>query len=98
MTNTAPAVETLSEYYADASVRRRILEYCGHSPDRPPTCVFLAAMDGRDGPYSNWDSAPRCPLDGLDSLLADGADIARSAWDTENLLVHLDIDYQNLDE
>jgi len=94
----AAGVETLSEYYADAAVRRRILEYCGDSPDRPSTCVFLAEMDGRDGPYADWDRAPRCSLEGLDSLLADGADIARSTWDTENLLVHLDIDYQNTDE
>src|SRR5215218_9682802 len=98
MRYAATGVETLGEYYADTAVRHRIMEYCVYSPDGSSGCVFLAGMDSRDGQYVSWDNAGRCAPDSLDSLLADGADIARSMWDTGNLLVQLDLDYHNEDE
>ena len=88
---------TLSEYYADPFVRLRIREYCGGTADRRPTCVYFAAVRGIDGPQTSWDRAARFPVDAYAMLLGGGADVARSMWDRSNLLVHLDIDYQNID-
>jgi len=36
-------------------------------------------------------------VNALEALLADGADVARSMWDRSNMLIHLDLDYQNVD-
>ena len=90
-------IETLQDYYADPFVYDRIREYCGVSVDRPPTCLYLAAMTPSDGPFDTWDRAPRYPVEALNGLMAAGADIARSTWDRSNLLIHLDVDYQNAD-
>ncbi|HET9265360.1 MAG TPA: hypothetical protein VFO14_20075 [Vicinamibacterales bacterium] len=38
------------------------------------------------------------PPEDLVRLLEAGADISRSTWDLDSLLVHLDIDYQNVDK
>jgi hypothetical protein len=75
-------------------VRLRIREYCGETTTTPPSCVYLSALNGHDG---SWDPARRVPVDALDRLLAEGADVARSMWDRSNLLIHLDIDYVNVD-
>ncbi len=83
----------IPEYYGDSCVRRRIQEYCGDTADRP-TCVYLSAV--RSGDYS-WDQGRRLPVEALDSLLQEGADVARSMWDSANVLIHLDIDYHNID-
>jgi len=88
---------TLAEYYADPHVRARIVEYCGGSADRGPTAIYLASMMGGDRPFLTWDMAPRCEPGALHVLLDAGADIARSAWDVEGLLLHVDLDYQNVD-
>ena len=44
-----------------------------------------------------WERAPRRPPHALGELLAAGCDISRSHWDVANLVVHLDLDYQNTD-
>ena len=93
---TSPTT-TLEAYYADPRVRQRIREYCGASGDEAPTSVYLTALTGKEGPSVTWDRAPRYPLGELDHLMAAGADITRSTWDTSSLLIHLDIDYQNSD-
>jgi hypothetical protein len=90
-------LETLIDYYADPSVRARIREYAGGSPDEAPTSVYVAALQGAEGQHATWDRASHYAIDSLDSLLARGADIARSMWDTAALLIHLDIDYLNID-
>jgi Xylose isomerase-like TIM barrel len=59
--------------------------------------VYLTAITGKEAPSVTWDRAPRYPLSGLERLMAAGADITRSTWDTSSLLIHLDIDYQNSD-
>jgi hypothetical protein len=97
MGRPVPHIASLSEYYADPIVRLRIREYCGDSPDQPTRCLFLAGIDSRAGQDVGWDRAPRYPLDELGALLANGADIARSTWDASSLLIHLDIDYLNVD-
>jgi hypothetical protein len=88
---------TLAEYYADAHVRARIVEYCGGTVNQPATAIYLSSMTAGDRPFVTWDMAPRRPAAALDALLDAGADIARSAWDTGSLLLHIDLDYQNVD-
>jgi len=81
-------VDRLADYYDNPWVRRRIREYCGDT-GADPTCVYLSAI------YSGgqtWDRAPRIPVETLDTLLAEGVDVARSMWDRSNMLIHLDID------
>jgi hypothetical protein len=86
-------VKKLTDYYNDPWVRRRIREYCGESRSAP-TCVYLSALEGDQ---ATWDRASRVPVDALEHLLAGGADVARSMWDRSNMLIHLDLDYQNTD-
>lgn len=86
-------VEKLTEYYDDPWVRLRIREYCGETATQP-TCVYLSIIGSSD---ESWDPAQRVPIEALDGLLAEGADVARSMWDRSNMLIHLDIDYQNID-
>jgi hypothetical protein len=88
---------TLGAYYLDAHVRERVREYCGDKGDGAMTAVYLAALTGAESPRATWDHATLHPPDALDQLFADGADISRSLWDTDGLLLHLDIDYQNTD-
>ena len=88
---------TLGEYYGEPAVRARMLEYCGGSVEREPTSVYVAGMRAADTPFPTWEQAPRHPLSQLDDLLAAGADVARSLWDRAHILVHLDVDYLNID-
>ena len=86
---------TIAEYYRIPAVRQRIREYCGGSDRGDLTCVFLSGLT--PGAHTSWNDAPEYPVRDLDRLLAAGADISRSAWDSRDLLVHLDIDYQHVD-
>ena len=88
---------TIGEYYSEPAVRARILEYCGGAADRKPSAVYLASMQATETPFPTWEQAPRHPLSELDALLAAGADVARSLWDRAHVLVHLDVDYLNID-
>jgi hypothetical protein len=83
----------LTDYYSDPWVRYRIRQYCGETGTRP-TCVYLSALNGDQ---TTWDRAPRIPVEALEQLLTEGADVARSMWDRSSLLIHLDLDYQNID-
>lgn len=84
------------DYYGHPAVRRRIREYCGSCNRSPLTCLHFAAMTpGETMPQ--WETAARYPADALNHLLDAGADIARSLWDTENLLFHIDLDHHALD-
>lgn len=86
-------LKKLTDYYRDPWVRHRIREYCGETTTEP-TCVYLSALNGD---HQTWDHAPRIPVQELETLLAEGADVARSMWDRSNMLIHLDLDYQNID-
>jgi len=86
-------LKKLTEYYSDPWVRRRIREYCGDATAQP-TCVYLSALNGDRATSTR---PPRIPVDGLERLLAEGVDVARSMWDRSSLLIHLDLDYQNID-
>lgn len=80
---------TIADYYRRPAVRERIRQYCG-------ACHRLTALRP-DQPIPMWETASAYPPDDLDNLLAAGVDIARSLWDAEHLLIHLDIDYHNVD-
>ena len=54
-------------------------------------------MTGAERPYVLWEYADRHPVGDLEALLSRGADVARSMWDTSSLLLHLDLDYLNID-
>ena len=86
-------LKKLTDYYNDPWVRQRILEYCGDTTSEP-TCVYVSALNGE---HAASERAPRLPVEGLERLLAEGADVARSMWDRSSLLIHLDLDYQNID-
>jgi hypothetical protein len=85
------------EYHRLPVVRQRIREYCGETPGGAMTCAFLSAYAANGGRHAVWEDAPQYPPEALDALLDQGADIARSTWDYASLLVHLDLDYQNVD-
>ena len=87
----------LAAYYGQPAVRARIREYCGLECGRPPSCVFLsAALPGAPIP-SGWTLDPQFPASDLDDVLDRGADIFRSTWDREHLLICIDVDYLNAD-
>lgn len=92
---TAPI--SVADYYRRPAIRRRIREYCGASDDGPMTCVYLTAVSSWADARRGWGAAKRYPPDTLEQLLESGADIARSIWDSAHLLLHLDIDYINID-
>jgi hypothetical protein len=95
LASATPTVST-PDYYRSAAVRERVREYCGGGGLRPLTCRRLTAMSP-DQPAPTWERAACYPPEALEELFAAGADIARSLWDTEHLLVHLDVDYHNID-
>jgi hypothetical protein len=81
------------EYYRDHAVRARVREYCGATGGGAPTCGFVVAMAPAESP--TWECAAHVPFADLDGLLDQGRDVARSMWDHDSLIVHLDLDYQN---
>lgn len=88
---------SIREYYRTRAVRQRILEYCGGSDGSDTTCVFLSGTMPDEPPHVGWSAAALVPPADVEKLLAGGADISRSTWDSTSLLVHLDVDYQNID-
>lgn len=88
---------TIGEYYSEPAVRARMVEYCGGDERHEPTAVYLASMRAAEARFPTWEQAPRHPVSALDDLLGAGADVARSLWDRTHILVHLDVDYLNVD-
>jgi hypothetical protein len=85
---------TATEYYRHPAVRARIREYCSGASDGSLTCADLSALSSQDA-LPRWDVAASHPPGHLDRLLDAGVDLARSIWDSENLIVYLDLDYVN---
>ncbi len=79
---------SLAEYYRTPAVRQRIREYCG-------SCVFVTGLI--PGRHVRWENSPVHPASEIDTLLDAEADISRSMWDAQDLLIHVDVDYQNPD-
>ncbi|MEO7931593.1 MAG: hypothetical protein ABIT76_00395 [Chthoniobacterales bacterium] len=78
----------LANYYETPAVRDRIGEFLG---GKPPTAAFLIAGDA-----AQFGKTPR-PVSDLSACLQQGMEIARSLWDTDSLIAHLDIEYVNFD-
>jgi hypothetical protein len=87
---------SVAEYYRIPAVRRRIREYCGDTDGRM-TCAYLSTLGGEADPPRTWERVPPHPPHALDRLLETGADLSRSLWDLHDLLIHVDLDYQNPD-
>lgn len=88
---------SVSDYYQDAAVRRRIREYCGLTGEGGRSSRFLVTQTERGGPGSTWDDAPFCSPGCLDRMLAEGGELSRSHWDSQGFLFFLDLDYLNTD-
>lgn len=82
----------IQDYYKNPNVRTRIVEYLGGNSLKAATCIYLTRCDE---PLSFHDE-PK-PVSALDFYLKNGMDVARSLWDREALVVHLDIEYVNFD-
>jgi hypothetical protein len=87
---------TAAEYYRYPDVRTRVREYCGAVDGHPFTCAYVTALGSGD-PRTPWASAEWRPPEDLPRLMADGADVARSMWDTESLIFFLELDYLDAD-
>jgi hypothetical protein len=88
----------LTDYYRDRNVRARLHEYAGRAPGSGTTAAYIGSLDPTwRGPKARWETALLGASDDLDEMLERGGDIARSLWDREALLFHLDLDYQNTD-
>jgi hypothetical protein len=90
------AIVRPAEYYRHPAVRECIRQYCGGAGLRGLTCKRLTGLRP-DVHLPSWEHAVAHPTSTLDELMAAGADIARSLWDTQHLLFHLDLDYHNID-
>jgi len=77
------------EFYADPAIRSRLVEFLGGRSLSTATTVFVVTSDG------DWDR-PR-PTGDLVQCLEEGAEVARSLWDRESMIAHLDIEYVNFD-
>lgn len=92
-----PGPATIGEYYREPAVRARMVEYCGGAATRAPTAVYLASQRADGRPYQTWEQAARHEPSRLDDVLATHGDVARSMWDAAQFVIHVDIDYINID-
>lgn len=83
--------ELLRQYYRSPSVRERMNEFLGRAPRRTSTATYIVATEGDSGFGAR--RSPRC----LPDWLENGWDVERSLWDSESLIVDLDLDYENFD-
>jgi hypothetical protein len=79
-------------YYAHPEVRARIREFLGRDSLGEPTARYLGK-----GETTALYLHERHPVEALDSFFAEGAEIARSLWDSRSLLADLDVEYVNFD-
>ena len=73
------------------------MEYGGGSATAAPTAAYFATLPERRDTFLTWDHPVRWPARELPRLFRSTHDLARSLWDVENLVVFLDLDYQNVD-
>jgi hypothetical protein len=86
------AIEKRINYYRDANVRARMLEFIGAEAGDEPSCEFLAAGDeGATPPFKVFSARS------LSSFFEDGFEICRSLWDRNSLIADFDIEYVNFD-
>lgn len=84
--------ELLGRYYRNGDVRRRMTEFLGGRTLRSATAAYITANDG----YS--DFGEYAPATSLPAFLEEGLDIERSLWDSEALIVDIDLDYEHFDQ
>jgi hypothetical protein len=87
-----------SEYYADPSIRERMLEYCGATDGRPPSSAYLVGIGPGHGPFPSWEQAEVVPPTEMERFWSSGCDISRALWDERSLIFVVDLDYQNPDQ
>jgi hypothetical protein len=85
-----------ADYYLDAAVRTRVLEFCGAEAGGEPTAAYIVAFDKHARPLPTWETARRLPAGAVP--WADGDDLSRSLWDTSHLLYFIELDYLNVDQ
>jgi hypothetical protein len=84
--------EAAAQYYRSAAVRARIREFLGHNSLGKATSCYL--VQGEPTAFHLYEHhSPGA----LDSLLDEGAEIARSLWDASSLIADFDIEYVNFD-
>ncbi|VVM07122.1 hypothetical protein [Methylacidimicrobium tartarophylax] len=90
---------TIRDYYAHDSVRRRIAEYCGGIPEEPQafSCTYLVGYGTAMGQGVSPEPHASVEKKHFAELLNAGADILRSIWDQAAVLGILDIEYVNWD-
>ena len=62
-----------------------------------PSAVYLATLLPDAAPFLTWERADGRRQQFYDELAELGGDMARSLWDTRNLLFVFDLDYLNID-
>ena len=79
-------------FYSHPSVRLRQREFLGGSSLESSSTVFLSS------PTPAGEGAEPCrPVTDLEAILSKQFEVARSLWDREDLLVHLDIEHAHFD-
>lgn len=79
-------------YYQSPEVRARMREFLGGDSLGQCTARFLTR-----GETSSMHLHDHRPVSDLESLLAEGAEVARSLWDDGPLIADLDVEYVNFD-
>jgi hypothetical protein len=82
----------MSEFYLNAAVRQRLIEFLGGDTLAHATAVYVTHSDGNP-----FDRRQLHPPQELHWFLDRGLDIARSLADTRSHLLHLDVEYVNFD-
>jgi hypothetical protein len=95
MATRVPVHVNAVAYYHQPDVRARMLEFVGATGTAPPTAAYLVSLEAPGRVPLTWDVCPRTVPSQIASVLARGADVARSLWDTEQLLFFFDLDYLN---
>lgn len=74
------------------AIRTRMLEFMGKNNSTDPTCYYITNCDSKS--YKNFGVYPP---DRINNFIKHNMDVARSLWDKESLIVHLDMEYVNFD-
>jgi hypothetical protein len=83
----------LSDYYHNANVRARLIEFLGSESIEQATSVYITP-NGHAVP--EWYN-PK-PVNDLWRYFEQGCEIGRSLWDRKSVIAHLDIEYVNFDD
>jgi hypothetical protein len=78
-----------SDYYRDANVRARLIEFLGGESIEQATSVYITP-NGHAVP--EWYN-PK-PVNDLWRYCEEGCEIGRSLWDRKAVIAHLDIEYE----